>query len=129
MNYLKNTERITSKIPIFLHNPNICITFAPRQNATYVRTVCSEDISRIDGKRRDEKIAAMILRSYARNISSLAKKATMLADVVASEEIECSIDTFNNYVNALERLFVIQDIDAWCPGRTQGQVSVPLYFP
>ena len=39
----------------------------------------------------------------------------MLADVVSSEELECSIDTFNDYVNALERLFVIQDIDAWCP--------------
>lgn len=81
----------------------------------YVRTVCSEDISRIDGKRRNEKLAMMILRSYARNISSLVKKTTMLADVVSSEEIECSIDTFNDYVNALERLFVIQDIDAWCP--------------
>ena len=81
----------------------------------YVRTVCSEDISRIDGKRRNEKLAMMILRSYARNISSLVKKTTMLADVVSSEEIECSIDTFNDYLNALERLFVIQDIDAWCP--------------
>ena len=81
----------------------------------YVRTVCSEDISRIDGKRRNEKLTMMILRSYARNISSLVKKTTMLADVVSSEEIECSIDTFNDYVNALERLFVIQDIDAWCP--------------
>lgn len=81
----------------------------------YVRTVCSEDISRIDGRRRNEKLAMSILRSYARNISSLAKKTTMLADVVASGEMECSIDTFNDYVNALERLFVIQDIDAWCP--------------
>ena len=81
----------------------------------YVRTVCSEDISRIDGRRRNEKLAMSILRSYARNISSLAKKTTMLADVVASGEMECSIDTFNDYVNALERLFVIQVIDAWCP--------------
>ena len=81
----------------------------------YVRTVCSEDISRIDGRRRNEKLAMSILRSYARNISSLAKKTTMLADVAASGEMECSIDTFNDYVNALERLFVIQDIDAWCP--------------
>jgi hypothetical protein len=46
-----------------------------------VHTVCSEDISRIDGKRRNEKLTMMILRSYARNISSLAKKTTMLADV------------------------------------------------
>lgn len=81
----------------------------------YVRTVCREDISRIDGKKRNEKLAALILRSYARNASTLAKKTTMLTDVVSSEEVDCSIDTFNDYVNALERLFVIQDIDAWCP--------------
>ena len=81
----------------------------------YVHTVCSEDISRIDGKRRSEKLGTLILRSYARNISSLAKKTTMVADVTASGDQECSINTFNDYVNALERLFVIQDIDAWCP--------------
>ena len=81
----------------------------------YVRTVCSEDISRIDKKQRNEKLAMQILRSYARNISTLAKKTSMLADVVASGDMECSIDTFSDYVDALERLFVIQDIDAWCP--------------
>ena len=57
---------------------------------------------------RSEKAKLLIARNYV-------KKTTMLADVVSSEEIECSIDTFNDYVNALERLFVIQDIDAWCP--------------
>ena len=81
----------------------------------YVRTVCREDISRIDKRQRNEKLAMQILRSYARNISTLAKKTSMLADVSASGEMECSIDTFSDYVNALERLFVIQDIDAWCP--------------
>ena len=81
----------------------------------YVRTICSEDISRIDKKQRNEKLAMQILRSYARNISTLAKKTSMLADVVASGNMECSIDTFSDYVGALERLFVIQDIDAWCP--------------
>lgn len=81
----------------------------------YVRTVCSEDISRIDGKQRNEKLASLILRSYARNISTLAKKTNLLADVVSAGEVECSMDTFNDYVAALERLFVIQDIDAWCP--------------
>lgn len=81
----------------------------------YVRTVCSEDISRIDGKRRSAKLAMNIIRSYARNISSLAKKSTMLADVVASQEVECSTDTYSDYVGAFERLFVVQDIDAWCP--------------
>lgn len=81
----------------------------------YVRTVCREDISRVDGKRRNAKLAMLILRSYARNISTLAKKSSMLADVTSSEDVECSMSTFDDYVNALERLFVIQDIAAWCP--------------
>ena len=33
----------------------------------------------------------------------------------SAENITCSIDTFNAYVAALEKLFVIQDMDAWCP--------------
>ena len=81
----------------------------------YFATVCSQDISRVDGVDRDEKLARMIMRSYARNISTLAKKTTLLADVSASEEVDCSMNTFDSYVKALERLFVIQDINAWCP--------------
>ena len=81
----------------------------------YFRTACKEDVSRVDGVSRDEKLARMILRSYARNISTLAKKTTLLADVSASEEIDCSMDTFTSYVKAFEKLFIIQDIGAWCP--------------
>lgn len=39
----------------------------------------------------------------------------MLADVTASDKMECSRTTYDDYVSALEKLFVIQDIDAWCP--------------
>ena len=81
----------------------------------YVNTVCTSDIMRIDGVRRNSQLTRQILRSYARNISTLAKTSQMLQDVVASEEMECSRPTFMDYVNALERLFVIQDVDAWCP--------------
>ena len=38
----------------------------------------------------------------------------MLADVAVEME-GITIKTFDDYVNALERLFVIEDIDAWCP--------------
>ncbi|MBR5983209.1 MAG: ATP-binding protein [Bacteroidales bacterium] len=81
----------------------------------YFRTVCKEDISRVDGVRRDENLARTILQSYARNISTIAKKTTLLTDVTASGNTSCTMDTFSSYVAALERLFVIQDIDAWCP--------------
>lgn len=81
----------------------------------YVNSVCENDISSVDGKQRNSKIAKLIMKSYARNISTLAKKSNILADVTGSEKVSLSIDTFDNYVAALEKLFVIQDIDAWCP--------------
>lgn len=92
----------------------------PPQHATmiakdYVNTICENDISSVDGHQRNPKIAKQILRSYARNISTLAKKSNLLEDVISSKEISISMDTFDDYVRALERLFVIQDIDAWCP--------------
>lgn len=80
----------------------------------YVNVICSEDISRVDKTRRSPSLARLILRSYARNICTLAKKTSMLADV--AEEMEgLSMPTFDDYVEALEKLYVIDDIDAWSP--------------
>lgn len=81
----------------------------------YVNSVCDEDVSAIDGKQRNPKIARQIMRSYARNISTLVKKTNILSDITSSGNITVSMDTFDDYVAALEKLFVIQDIDAWCP--------------
>ena len=80
----------------------------------YIDSLCSMDISTVDGVQRNEELARAILRSYARNISTLAKKSNMLKDVVANFET-VSMCTFDSYLNALQRLFVIQDIPAWCP--------------
>ena len=82
---------------------------------SYVRSVCDEDISRIDGTQRESKATEFLLRSYARNISTLAKKTTLLSDVTLSGEVSMVMDTFNDYERALEQLFVIQNIDAWNP--------------
>lgn len=80
----------------------------------YVEVICNEDISRVDKTRRNPALARLILRSYARNICTSAKKTSMLADV--SEEMEStSMPTFDDYVGALEKLFVIDDIEAWSP--------------
>ena len=81
----------------------------------YVNSVCGIDISSIDKRQRNPKIARQILRSYARNISTIAKKTNILADVATSGDISISSDTLDDYISALEKLFVINDIDAWCP--------------
>lgn len=80
----------------------------------YLNKVCEEDISRVDDVQRNAELARLILRSYARNLCTLAKKSAMLEDVKAEMETTAQA-TFDDYVDVLKRLFVIEDIDAWCP--------------
>ena len=77
------------------------------------RQTYSVDLSHIDGVKRDPRWAQAILRSYSRNICTLAETKTLFGDVKANFDISQS--TFYDYVQALERLFIVSDIDAWCP--------------
>lgn len=80
----------------------------------YLEGVVQADIIKVDGVRRDPKLALAIIRSYARNLCTLAKKTNLLKDVKAMNE-GCTDRTFDDYVKALTRLFVIQDLSAWSP--------------
>lgn len=80
----------------------------------YLNKVCEDDISRVDGVKRNPELARLILRSYARNLCTLAKKSAMLNDVKAEMETIAQ-STFDEYVDTLSRLYVIEDIEAWCP--------------
>ena len=80
----------------------------------YVNVICEEDISKVDNVRRNPVLARLILRSYARNLCTLVQKTKMLADITVEMETT-SMTTFEEYVGALERLYVIEDIDAWSP--------------
>lgn len=80
---------------------------------SYFDGLCREDISNIDGKTRDETVTTLLLRSYARNISTTAANTSILRDIRANTDI--GETTFYEYVAALKKLFVIQDIEAWCP--------------
>lgn len=80
----------------------------------YVTSVCNTDISTVDNVNRNPLWAEQILRSYARNISTLAKTSNILKDVISASE-SISDDTLSSYISAFEKLFVIQDVNAWCP--------------
>ena len=71
------------------------------------------DISNIDNVKRNPIWAETILKSYSRNLCTLSSIKTVYADVAAN--CEMSERTFNEYLSALERLYIIDDIDAWCP--------------
>lgn len=88
----------------------------------YINSVCQTDISTIEGmdatdnkpRRRDPAIARAVLQSYARNISTLAKRKNLLVDVETHIE-SLSDKTLDDYLYTLRRLFVIEDVAAWNP--------------
>jgi len=80
----------------------------------YVANICDSDASTVDGVKRSPERVRAILQSYARNISTLATDKTILTDV-ASNYMDMSEPTLHAYLNALERLYVIEDVPAWCP--------------
>jgi predicted AAA+ superfamily ATPase len=77
------------------------------------RETCSVDISNVDHTKRDSLWAQAILRSYSRNICTLAETKTIFGDAAANCGI--GLTTFFEYVEALESLFIVDDLDAWCP--------------
>ena len=77
------------------------------------RQTYSVDIGNIDGVKRNPRWAQAILRSYSRNICTLAETKTLYGDVKANFDMGQA--TFFEYVQALEKLYIVEDIDAWCP--------------
>lgn len=80
---------------------------------SYLDSLCREDISNVDGVKRDETITRLLLRSYARNISTIVSNRTIIRDINANTEL--SEASFYSYINVLKKLFLIQDVEAWCP--------------
>lgn len=79
----------------------------------YYRQIYEEDIFKIDGVKRNSSTMRALLRSYARNISTLANNGVILADIVSTNQI--SDKTMIDYVDVLERLFIVEDLYGWCP--------------
>lgn len=74
---------------------------------------CEVDISKIDNTRRNPLWARTILKSYARNLCTLAETKTIIADVNATCDL--SKQTYYDYISGFEKLMIIEDIDAWNP--------------
>ena len=77
------------------------------------RQTYSTDISNIDNTKRNPRWAQEILRSYSRNLCTLAESNTIFKDVKSNFDIGQT--AFFDYIQALEKLYIIEDIDAWCP--------------
>lgn len=89
---------------------------ALRQAIDYYDAVVSNDIRRVDGTARDTERSKRLMRSYARNIASQASLETIRQDVIANDTEESfSATTLYDYIDALKKIFVIEDSPAWNP--------------
>ena len=81
----------------------------------YVEAVTKKDISRVDKVRRSPTTARLLMRSYARNIGTQATLGTLVADMAPNEESSIDEKTASSYIEALKKIFVIEDSEAWNP--------------
>ena len=81
---------------------------------SYLENICNTDVSAVDGIKRDPDRVRLLLRSIARNDSTLAKNQTIINDMNANF-MDISRPTYYSYVDALKKLFVLEDQRGWSP--------------
>jgi predicted AAA+ superfamily ATPase len=87
---------------------------ALRRVHDYVEAVINIDVSRVDGIEKNPVRVRALMRSLARNVSTTATIAT-IRDDIASGESSLSEKSIAAYLNALRRIFVVEDLPAWNP--------------
>ena len=81
----------------------------------YYDAVVHSDISKVDGVTRNPERVKRLMRSYARNQGSQATNKLLCDDISANESDNIDTDTGSSYINALKRIFVIEEMEAWNP--------------
>jgi len=87
---------------------------ALRRVHDYVDAVINIDVSRVDDVKKSPARLRALMRSLARNVSTEASIATIRGDIAGSDET-VSEKTIAGYLNALRRIFVVEDLPAWNP--------------
>ena len=104
---------------------------ALEQAFDYVDAVIKKDVSRVDGVNRNASTVRQLLRSYARHQGAQATIGTIIADMTTNAESEISDRTVGTYIEALRKIFVIEDAEAWNPNlrsKTAVRTANTRYF-
>jgi len=97
--------------PASIHQPD---NVALRMAMDYVEAVINHDVSRVDNVEKNPERVRLLLRSLARNIATSASYQTIISDMEATD-ITISDKTLSAYMNALRRIYVVEDLPAWSP--------------
>ena len=88
---------------------------ALKQAFNYIDAVAKREIVEVDKVHRSETNTRRLLRSYARHQASQATNGTIAADLKANDGDTLNEATIASYLNALRKIFVIEDMEAWNP--------------
>ncbi|MBQ0137557.1 MAG: ATP-binding protein [Bacteroidales bacterium] len=101
------------------------------QAIDYYDSIVDVDINRVDRTRRSPQRTRQILRSYARNQGQAVPYTTICSDIKANDTQFIADETVADYVDALKKLFVLEDMPAWNPNlrsKTAVRASATRYF-
>ena len=104
---------------------------ALEQAYDYYDAVVKSDISRADGVTRNPERVRRLMRSYARNQGSQATNSLLKNDIAVNDAETLDTDTVYSYISALEKIFVVEEMEAWNPNlrsKTAIRTSNTRYF-
>lgn len=88
---------------------------ALEQAFDYYDAVTKEDITKVDGVKRASERVQRLMRSYARHQGTQASIATLKEDLKNNDTETIDDDTISSYLEALRKIFVVEDMPAWNP--------------
>ena len=97
----------------------------------YYDAVVNSDISKVDGVSREPTRVKNLMRSYARNVGSQVSNEALKEDMINNDSFSLDTDTVFSYINALKKIFVIDEVPAWNPNlrsKTAIRTSDTRYF-
>ena len=88
---------------------------ALEQAYDYYDAVINRDISEADGISRNPERVKKLMRAYSRNMGTQASNDTLRSDMIANDSSSLDTDTVLSYINALKKIFVVEEAPAWNP--------------
>lgn len=88
---------------------------ALEQAFDYYDAVTKEDVTNVDGVKRASERVQRLMRAYARHQGTQASIATLKGDLKNNDTTTLDEDTISSYLDALRKIFVVEDMPAWNP--------------
>ena len=88
---------------------------ALEQAFDYYDAVTKEDVTNVDEVKRASERVQRLMRAYARHQGTQASIATLKEDLKNNDTTTLDEDTISSYLDALRKIFVVEDMPAWNP--------------